>query len=289
MQRARGAAFVAGLASALIGGPALAWGNAGHEVIALIARDHLAAPVRRRVEQLLAEDRDTLTAPDLAPRATWADVWRRDHPETATWHYVNLELDRPDLRRACRSRRSCVVDKIDDFASELANPAAPEARKIFALKMILHLVGDLHQPLHAADAHDRGGNCERVTFTPAGWSGLQTWPGEDTSLHHYWDDVGVSALGRSPREIAATLERQIDRRDVMTWSAGTPADWAWETFAVGRDVAYRYGGPLSCVSGPATPLSRAYQDQARRATGQQLSRAGIRLAVLLNRAFSHGG
>jgi hypothetical protein len=289
VQQALSVAIIAGLAFAAVGGQAKAWGNEGHEVVALIARDHLAPPVRQRVEQLLAEDRDALTAPDLASRATWADAWRRDHPETAAWHYVNLELDHPDLRQACRSRRSCVVNKIDDFASELANPAAPEARKIFALKMVLHLVGDLHQPLHAADAHDRGGNCERVSFTPAGGFGLRVWPVEETSLHAYWDSAGVAALGRSPQEIAAGLERRITRRDIEAWSSGAPADWALETFAVGRDVAYRYGGPLACGSYAATPLTRAYQDQAKQVTSEQLSRAGIRLAVLLNRTLSRGG
>lgn len=289
MQQVRLAAISAALAFAALGGEARAWGNEGHQVVALIARDHLAPPVRRRVEQLMAGDRDTLTGPDIASRATWADAWRRGHPETGPWHYVNLELDHPDLRQACRSRRSCVVDKIDDFASELANPAAPEARKIFALKMVLHLVGDLHQPLHAADAHDHGGNCERVTFTPKGSFGLRLWPVGETSLHRYWDDAGVEALGESPQGVAAALERQITRHDVELWSRGGPADWAMETFAVGRDAAYHYGGPLACGSAAATPLTRAYQDQARRVTGQQLSRAGIRLAVVLNRALSRGG
>lgn len=287
-QQALGVAFMAGLAFAAVGGEARAWGDEGHEVVALIAGDYLAPPVRRRVDQLLAEDKDTLTAPDVASRATWADAWRRDHPETAGWHYVNLELDHPDLRQACRSRRSCVVDKIGDFASELTNPAAPEARKIFALKMVLHLVGDLNQPLHAADAHDRGGNCERVWFTPVGGFGLRVWPVEEASLHRYWDDVGVEALGRSPQEIAAELEQRMTRREIEAWSGGTPADWALETFAVGRDVAYRYGGPLACTSYAAIPLTRAYQAQAKQVTGEQLSRAGIRLAVLLNRTLSRG-
>jgi hypothetical protein len=272
--------------SAAASGEARAWGAEGHEVIALIAYDHLAPPVRRRVDQLLAEDRDMLTAPDIAARATWADRWRRDHPETAAWHYVDLEVDNPDLRRACRSKRSCVVDKIDDFASELSNPAAPETRKIYALKMVLHLVGDVHQPLHAADAHDRGGNCEQVSYTPASWFGLRVWPTEQGSLDAYWDTVGVRALGRSPKEIASALEQRITRRDVAAWSAGTPSDWAQETFVIGRDVAYRYGGPLACGTGSVTPLSRAYQEQAKQVSGEQLSRAGIRLATLLNHVFS---
>lgn len=122
MQQVRGAIFIVGFAFAAVGGEARSWGNEGHQVVALIARDHLAPSVRRWVEQLLAEDTDPLTASDIASRANWADAWRRDHPETASWHYVNLELDHPDLRAACRSRRSCVVDKINDFASELANP-----------------------------------------------------------------------------------------------------------------------------------------------------------------------
>jgi hypothetical protein len=269
-------------------GPALAWGDEGHEIIALIARDHLAPPVRAQVDQLLAEDPDPLTRPDMISRSTWADKWRTGHRETAGWHYVNLELDRPDFYAACkRSSASCITDKLDLFQSKLANNRLSDGQRIYALKMLLHLVGDLHQPLHVADSHDRGGNCEQVRYTPA-IGGVRLGLPLMTSLHGYWDDEAVAQLGRDPRVVATALERNIRPADVESWSRGRFEDWAREGYGVARSVVYSYGGPLACVPGAPTQLSKDYQDTAKRVAAQQLSRAGIRLATALNHALSHG-
>jgi hypothetical protein len=283
-------AGLAALVSVAAGGPALAWGDEGHEIIALIAQDHLAPSVRARIDALLAEDRDPLTGPDMAARSTWADKWRQTHRETAGWHYIDLELelDRPDFDAACkRSGKSCIVDKLNQFEAELANTRLSDAQRLYALKMVLHLVGDLHQPLHAADAHDRGGNCEWVRYTPA-TMGVRLGLPREARLHAYWDDEPVAELGRDPRAVAAALERKISSADVARWSRGDAGDWARESFEVARTFVYSYGGPLACVSEPPTQLSDAYQDQAKRVVAERLSRAGVRLATVLNRALSHG-
>ena len=151
--------------------PAFAWGYEGHEIIATIARAELTPAVRAKVDAILAGDPDTLTGPDMVSRATWADAWRSaGHRETAQWHFVDTELDGPDLKAACfgypaaRNPASagpatdCVVDKIREFTSELASPTTVPAERLLALKYLLHFVGDVHQPLHASDNHDRGGN-----------------------------------------------------------------------------------------------------------------------------------
>jgi hypothetical protein len=282
------AAGLAGVLVATAGSPAWAWGDEGHEIVALIARDHLAPPVRARVDQLLAEDRDVLTAPDMVARATWAGKWRETHRETAGWHYINLELDRPDFVTACkRSGASCIVDKLSLFESELGNNRISDWQRIYALKMVLHLVGDLHQPLHAADSHDHGGNCELVSYTPS-VMGMRVGVAQDTNLHAYWDTAVVAALGRDPRAVATTLERTITPAAVASWSSGRLTDWARESYEVARSAVYSYGGPMTCIEGPPTSLSKSYPDQAKRIAAQQLSRAGIRLATVLNHALSHG-
>ncbi len=180
--------------------PVLAWGDEGHEVVALIAQSHLDPAAREKVKALLTADTDTLTAHSIGAAATWADRYRdldRNGARQATreWHFVDIELDAPDLDRACFGHpptpagtlasngpaKDCVVDKIEAFTAELANPATDPAERIVALKFVLHLVGDLHQPLHAADNHDRGGNDKRASATgvPAG------------TLHHFWDSESV--------------------------------------------------------------------------------------------------
>jgi hypothetical protein len=105
-----------------------------------------------------------------------------------------------------------------------------------ALKFLLHFVGDLHQPPHAADDHDAGGNKKIVT-------GEGTHP---SNLHHYWDVEFVERLGIDPRQVAVTLIGQISEARRKEWSSGTPTDWAMEAFAVARRDAY---GLLSSPAG----------------------------------------
>jgi len=142
-----------------------------------------------------------------------------------------------------------------------------------ALKFLLHFVGDLHQPLHAADDHDAGGNRKLV-------SDEGVHPG---NLHYYWDVEFVERLGADPRQVAATLSGEISEAQRHEWSSGTPADWAMETFALARRDAY---GLLPRPGDQSTyTLSPAYTKQAEQDVALQLSRAGIRLAFVLNQAL----
>src|SRR5580704_12831000 len=80
---------------------AFAWGVEGHEIIAAIARNYLTPEVRGKVDQLLAADQDTLTSHDMLSESVWADRYRTGHPETSEWHFVDIELEQPDLKTAC--------------------------------------------------------------------------------------------------------------------------------------------------------------------------------------------
>ena len=275
--------------------PAAAWGDEGHKVIALIAEHYLDPAVRAKVATLLAADTDTLTAHDIPSEATWADKYRDSdrntnkirYEATWRWHFVDIELAQPDLASACFGHpplppgvpaskgppQACVVDKINQFAAELGDPATSASEQLLALKFLLHFIGDLHQPLHAADDHDAGGNKKLV-------AGEGLHPG---NLHHYWDVEFVESLGTDPRQVAATLIGQISEPQRKEWSSGTPADWAMEAFALARRDAY---GLLPRPGDQGTyTLSPAYTDQAERDVALQLSRAGVRLAFVLNRAL----
>jgi hypothetical protein len=272
----------------------LAWGDEGHEVIGLIARTYLAPGTREKVDAMLAADPDTLTAHDIASAATWADKYRDSgrngaRKNTSQWHFVDIEISAPDLDRACFGHpaiqsgtpasngpeQDCVVDKIDEFAAELANPATDPAERIMALKFLLHLVGDVHQPLHAADDHDRGGNDKRVSASRL----------KAGTLHHYWDTVWVEQLGPDPQRIAAALIGRISDGDVRAWSQGAPSDWAMESFRVAKDDAF---GRLPAPNARGSyRLSNDYVAVATRDVAMQLSRAGVRLAFVLNGALGH--
>lgn len=276
-----------------------AWGDKGHEIIALVASHLLTPTAHRQVKALLDADHDPLTAPDLAARATWADRWRDSDRNTSKvrylgtrqWHFADVELDRPSLEDACFGfqplpagkvasegpAQACVVDKVEQFARELGDPAAARAEKILAFKFLLHFVGDLHQPLHAADHHDSGGNAVMV---------LEGGQAVARPLHAYWDTTVVEKLGQDPQAVADAILTGAEN-ETAEWSAGTPRTWAMETFGVARDVAYRL--PASTVtdtaSTPAYRLDVTYEIPAVDAARQQLGRAGVRLAVLLNAAL----
>jgi hypothetical protein len=277
------------LSGLLLPGPALARAYEGHETIAVIARAYLTPAVRARVDAILATDTDTLTKPDIISRATWADAWRAaGHKETADWHFVDDELDHPDLAAACFGypkpadpasagpAQDCVVDKIEEFETELANPRTDAPERLLALKYLLHFVGDVHQPLHASDNHDRGGNC--VTLSLGG--------SRTVNLHSWWDTSVVEALGTDPIALAATLGKQITPAQKAIWEKGAPRDWATESYRVAISVAYTLGSPAGCGSDP-TPIALPsdYEAKAKAAASVQIERAGVRLALLLNRAL----
>jgi hypothetical protein len=168
---------------------------------------------------------------------------------------------------------ACVVDKIDQFVAELADPATDPEERLVALKFVLHFVGDLHQPLHAADDHDAGGNRKRVSA-----DGFQ--PG---NLHHFWDTEFVERLGRDPKQVATDRLGEMTDARRLEWSQGTAADWAKESFALGRDHAYGLLGEQGAQGGYV--LDAAYIAAADRDVRLQLSRAGVRLALALNKTL----
>ena len=204
----------------------LAWGDDGHKTVALIAEHFLDPAVKAKVTAMLDADPDSLTPHDLASEATWADKYRdsnnrRDHyVQTQNWHFIDLEIDNPDIKTACFARpalppgtlasngpaKACIVDKINQFTAELKNPKVDFEERLFALKFLLHLVGDLHQPLHTADNNDRGGN------------GVKVWTGKVRSRGARWgsaDPIWPSAHHRClrrPRHGLGCRGRSLPRR-----------------------------------------------------------------------------
>jgi len=272
---------------------AAAWGDDGHAVVARIAEGFLVPDVRQRVLDMLAADDDDLTSHDLGGEATWADKLRDSNRggaqlKTRQWHFVDIELDGPDIDSACFQHPSlpegavaadgvaddCVVDKVEQFAAELAAPQTDAAERTKALKFLLHFVGDLHQPLHAGDDHDRGGNDKRVVS-----KGFKAG-----NLHHFWDTEFVRRLGDSPESIATDIAATITDTQRAAWEAGTASDWAMESFEVCSEVAY--GGLDAKTPRGSFRLSSDYVANAVDAVRTQLARAGVRLALILNRALA---
>jgi hypothetical protein len=284
-----------------------AWGDDGHEVVALIAEHYLTPATRQKVAATLAGATDSWQTPDIGSASTWADRYRDSdrngarlrYRQTYRWHFVNLDLHRPDLKRACfghpplnpgqaASRgpgRACIVDKVEQFRAEWLDPSTDAAERLLALRFLLHLAADMHQPLHASDNDDHGGN--QVTVSgPGNIKG---------SLHRFWDTGVVRRLGRDPEQLARRLIRNIAADQRRQWQRGNAAAWAADSHALAVDAVYgglpaRTGADGAAAGGkPGTyRLPQAYIDRAETVAALQLSKAGVRLAGLLEPAVSPG-
>jgi hypothetical protein len=285
------------LCGALQAGNCAAWGNDGHEVVALIAQHYLTPATRQRVAAVLAGGSDDpMAGAGIEGASTWADHYRDSdrngarlrYRQTYRWHFVNLDLQRPDLERACfdhpplrpgqaASRgpgRACIVDKLAQFRAEWLAPDTEPAERLLALRFLLHLAADLHQPLHASDNDDQGGN--QVTISGPG--NLQG------SLHRFWDSGVVRRLGRDPEQLSRRLIERISADQRKQWQRGTFAAWAAESHALAVDAVYGALPPARAGANakPASyRLPQAYLDRAETTAALQLSRAGVRLAYLL--------
>jgi hypothetical protein len=169
------------LVSFQVATPAWAWGRLGHRVISRIAENHLTPKAKAAIAALLTEGES------MADASTWADENRGRLPKTAPWHYVDVPLDEPRYDRRFSgdvSTKGCIVEKIHEFQATLKDPARSVEDRRFALRFLIHLIEDLHQPLHVGDNHDKGGNQTQVRFFTRG-----------TNMHRIWDSGMIEWVG----------------------------------------------------------------------------------------------
>jgi hypothetical protein len=271
---------------------ARAWGPEGHVIVAVIAKQILEQTYPntwKKAHALLQADKDVLTARDFASRSNWADEEKkRNYAGTHNWHFAEIEIMGGSIAAACKGHtppgwpasrgpaNACIVDKIEEFRTELAKPQTPRAERVLALKYLLHFVGDIHQPLHAADNFDDDGN-DIMVIRPTG--------GPDLSLHLYWNVALVGTPGISFNATAAHLMERY-RAKFELWADGGPYQWAMESHALA--VKYAYGRPIGLdrvKGGPPVRLTEPYQTNAQRVVDEQLVKAGVRLAMVLAQAL----
>lgn len=261
---------VAAFATVVLASPGYAWGQEGHRVIALIAAHQLSPRARAGVAILLADDAER-GMEEISP---WADEIRRSRRETGPWHYVDIPLSAPayNAQRDCPLNK-CIVVQVEHELNILANRRLVSPIRAEALRFLIHFVGDIHQPLHASDNDDRGGNEVGVYFG-----------GRRTNLHSLWDTQLVQHLGRDPDSLASSLEQGITADLKNQWSKGGPSEWATETHSVARQSVY---SDILGRGEPGAPiiLPPDYASQKALVIRLQLARAGTRLAWVLNRAF----
>lgn len=250
------------LCCALPAGPAFAWGQTGHRVTAAIADNYLSGVARANVRLLLGIE-------TLAQSATWPDDMKSDPAEfwqktASPWHYVTVPAG-SSRAAAGAPPEGDAVTALARFAAVLRDPSASVSDKRLALRFTIHIIGDLHQPLHAGRPGDRGGNDVKVS-----------WFGDQTNLHSVWDSGMIDSRQLSHSELAGWLAGSITPEQVIAWSNPDPEAWIAESVAL-RETIY--------PAGPAPKLSYAYAYQHGAEVDGRLSRAGVRIAAYLNRIF----
>lgn len=250
--------------------PALAWGPEGHRIVAYIAASELTPKARAGVAALLGGD----AAAEMARVSTWADEIRRDRPDTAPWHYVNIPIGSSgyNAARDC-PQADCVVGQIERDIRIVGDPSIAKSVRAEALKFLIHFVGDVHQPLHAANNHDRGGNAVHVILD-----------GERTNLHAVWDHDVIEALGTDPEVVARRMERDITLTERRRWAASSPAAWANGAFKIASQQIYERLRGSGWARRPII-LPANYTIAESPVAARQLEKAGVRLAWVLNQVF----
>lgn len=243
--------------------PVFAWSEFGHQLVGELAERQLSETARVQIAELLRDEPDTT----LASIAAWPDTVR-DLPQykaTSPLHYVNIHdaACRYDAARDCADGR-CIVAAIPLYAAQLADPSLPPEQRAEALKFLVHFVGDVHQPLHAGNRADKGGNEFQINLG-----------GEGTNLHSVWD----YHILRSAKLDLATYADRLDarRREAPGLANGDAAAWAMESCSMLASRAIYPDKPGK--------LDPSYLVRTRPDVESRVIQASERLATLLEQAL----
>ena len=253
--------YLTSLLLLLVSCQALGWGSTGHRAAAGIAERYLSPEARLAVREILG-------AETLAEASTWPDFMRSDPSEfwqrTANpWHYVTVPAGKT-YKEAGAPREGDAYTALKRFSDDLRERGSSPKDQALALRFIIHIVGDLHQPLHAGNGKDRGGNDARVTYF-----------GQSTNLHRVWDSELIDGEQLSYSEWIDWLDNRISGEDFRAWNDPDPLVWIAESVEL-RDRLY-----------PESPdLSWRYSYDWISAVRQRISQAGVRTAAYLNTLFA---
>ncbi|MGH8076694.1 MAG: S1/P1 nuclease [Lysobacter sp.] len=256
---------------------AMAWSALGHRLVGELAQRHLTPTANAQVAALLAGEPD----PTLAGVATWADTLRASDPDrfkaTSRWHYINTPPGtcRYEPQRDCADGE-CVIAAIEAQRRILADSRQPLEARRDALKFLVHFVGDIHQPMHANNHTDKGGNDFQISLRtgmqPEAYARAHYVDGVmGTNLHSIWDYYILGSRGLD-------LPQYAERLDALPWPPMTtppsaPQSWAGESC---RLVESRGLYPAE------HKMDRSYLDAQRPLAEQRVRQAAYRLALLLN-------
>ena len=254
---------------------ACAWGSEGHRITGYIAESLLTPKARIRVHQLT-------NGASLDQVATYMDEHKHDlGPRIRQWHYDNDPVCQVVPVESYCHQGNCASRQIERLIGVLESPTSNTEQKRRAVVFLAHLIGDIHQPLHAGDNGDRGGNDITVISE-------KSHGHHHSSLHEEWDSTFVKSLLRGHEEMtfAAQIVEQ-GKKHIEHYQRGNAADWRNESNMIARGVAYGQLPGFSCgIHLMTTRITPDYSYHARNIVQEQMLKAGARMAWVLNTAFA---
>lgn len=241
----------------------MAWGLLGHRVTGEIAEKYLTTTAKKEIQKLLGNE-------SLAMASNWADFIKSDstYNYIGPWHYIDLStgMNAAQLRNYLKTDTvPDVYTKVNLIISQLRIKSLSKTKKIFYLKLLIHFIGDMHQPMHASHAEDNGGNNIRLT-----------WFSTPTNLHRVWDENLIEFQQLSYTEMAAAVN-YATAAQVKQWQKQPISDWVIESY----DLAEQLYKEVQ----PNDKLSYPYNYSHLAMLNRQLLKGGVRLAGLLNQIF----
>jgi hypothetical protein len=240
----------------------------GHRVSSRLAEKNLTPQAKAAIAELLEPGES------LADASTWADEVRAKMRNTAPFHYVDVPLDEPKYdSRFSGEKIGFVVDKVNEFHLVVKDRSKSIEDRRFVLRFLIHCLEDMHMPMHVGDNRDKGGNNSQVR-----------WFDRGSNMHRVWNGSIIERAGTTEDFWLADLAELDTPENRTAWQQGTPEDWATESLLAAREA---YQDPTTgrrIKSG--VKLGDQYQDKNLPVVRQRLAQAGLRLAWVLNEAFS---
>ena len=245
----------------LIPAMALAWGPKGHDTVAYIAEKHLSKKTLQKVTEVL-EGHSLVYVANWMDNASHTD----EYAYTKTWHYVNVDPEEGTYANSVKAASGDAVTAINALVENLKSGELTIEEERAQLMMLIHIVGDIHCPMHAGRKSDRGGNGTKVKYF-----------GSQKKLHSVWDSEIVESAHRWGY---SEWQEQVDRatpKQVKAMEQGTPNDWIEETVVLANEV-YESAAKTS-------NMSYDYVAEYAPISEQQFLKGGIRLAKLLEEIY----
>jgi len=279
----------------------VAWGSEGHAVVGEIAERYLTPVTREKVRAIL-EGRK-LSNFEVA---MWPDIIRGDkeyekiYPGNGRWHYVEFDVFKrynDEFELKLPEDGQDIVSQIRRWRKELLKKNTPPQRQKDAVRFLVHFLGDVHQPLHCAYRYgDMGGNMIPVNSFQGRHYSFDAGAPMDyaPNLHSMWDEYLVEELlaGAKPKTFANRRVDEITDEQVARWTSGDPLNWAVDSYWKARKQAYHWSNgdnlPFKWARPGMDLTSENYIDSKLPVVREQLMKAGVRLAFVLNTALDPG-